>query len=154
MMTRQEASMADHFDSNANVGEAKLAGKRRKFWLFIAGMMASAMIIGAGWGVIEADGSMRAFVTRSPELAWIGIGLAIASMSWFSIEFFRRVDELETADNLWASLVGFYVYVMLFPAWWALEQVNAVSPVNNWAIYWTAAAAATLVYVWRKIRMR
>ena len=44
-----------------------------------------------------------------------GVIIAALLAIYFSWRFFVSVDEVEVADNLWGSLIGFYAYAMLLP---------------------------------------
>ena len=81
-------------------------------------------------------------------------GLALASFSWFTWEYFRRVDELDVLDNLWASLIAFYFYFVAMPSWWLFHDLGLAPEVNHIAIYIATAAVMTIVYILRKIGLR
>ena len=65
-----------------------------------------------------------------------------------------RVDELELADNLWGSLIGFYVYAFGFPTWWALNWLGVAPAPDHWMIFAAAVVSATAAYALRKWRSR
>ena len=67
---------------------------------------------------------------------------------------FTAVDEVEVADNLWASLIGFYAYAILFPAWWLLSRIRLAGPPDQWVIYGVAMLTATAAYAYRKWQSR
>lgn len=79
------------------------------------------------------------------------LALAVAYGSW---RFFATVDELELADNLWGSLVAFYTYAILFPAWWALATIGQAPEPDQWVIYGVTLAAGGAAYLFRKWRTR
>jgi hypothetical protein len=61
---------------------------------------------------------------------------------------------VEVADNLWGSLIGFYTYAILFPAWWALNKLRQVPEPDQWAIFVISMVAALAVYAYRKWQSR
>ena len=73
---------------------------------------------------------------------------------YFSWRFFTSVDEVEVTDNLWASLIGFYVYGFAFPTWWALSWLDAAPEPEDWILYAAAMLSATAAYGVRKWRSR
>jgi hypothetical protein len=88
----------------------------------------------------------------SPLLVWPALGLTIAVFAWYSAVYFRRIDELDLQDNLWASLIGLYVYLVALPAWYFLHDLGQLPPINHWIIYMATVAAATIAYCVRKFR--
>ena len=76
------------------------------------------------------------------------VAIGVAYGSW---RFFTSVDEVEIADNLWGSLVGFYLYAILFPSWWALHKLGQVPEPNDWAILFASMFTALAVYGYRKV---
>ena len=57
-------------------------------------------------------------------------------------------------DNLWASLVGFYVYGFGLPLWAMLAWLKAAPEPVDWIIYVAAMVSAAAAYVVRKWRAR
>ncbi len=80
----------------------RAASGRRHWWLHLA----------ASSTALPTQAAMR--WARLVKLAGAG-GVIIAAVLtvYFSWRFFVSVDEVEVADNLWGSLIGFYVYAML-----------------------------------------
>lgn len=137
-------------------GERLHAQRRRKFWIILAWLFA----IGAGAGFVSgfvAGFSDARGGEMSPTLRIVGaagvafFALAAAYGSW---RFFTSVDEVEVADNLWASLIGFYAYAILFPTWWALSKVRLATAPDQWTIYGVAMLTATAAYAYRKWQSR
>ena len=55
---------------------------------------------------------------------------------------------------LWGSLIGFYVYAILFPAWWSLSKIGLTAEPDHWIIYGVALLTATAAYFYRKWQSR
>jgi hypothetical protein len=135
-------------------GERLHAAKRRRFWWTLGGLAVVGALAGAvGQTAIEIakGGPLPAWTAT-----WGGVGVVMVVLlvvvgSW---RFFATVDELELADNLWASLVGFYWYVILFPAWWALHKLGWTTAPDQWAIFVSAMLASCAVYFFRKWQNR
>ena len=145
--------MTDSKDSaTGGEGERLHAQRRRRFWLLI-GMLA---LIGAVGGFVHGfiEGSGSAGSPLSGTIGTIGVvavAIAAALGSWL---YFAKVDEVELADNLWGSLIGFYVYAITLPAWWALNRLEQAPPPDQWIIYGAAMIAAVIVYFFRKWQLR
>lgn len=130
-------------------GEARHAAHRRRFWAKIAGFMLFGAAIGFAGGF--ASGYEGIDLLAMPGVVLAAVIAALVGFVALSVWFYRSVDELETADNLWGSLFGFYFYAAALPSWWALAQVDLVPPVNHVAIYMATMLFAFGVYGVRKI---
>ena len=137
-------------------GERLHDERRKRFWLILAALAG----LGAGGGFVSgfvAGYSDARGLTADPLYGIIGsIGVVLIAVlaAFFSWRFFVSVDEVEVADNLWASLIGFYAYAILFPAWWALHRLERVPEPDHWAIYATAMIVTIAAYAARKWRSR
>jgi uncharacterized membrane protein len=139
--------------SGAGEGERLYAQQRRSFWTLLGGLAA----IGAVAGFVGAFVMLHVEGGASPQmltLAAAGIIIVALLSAYGSWRFFVSVDELELADNLWGSLIGFYAYAILFPVWWALNKIGRAPEPDDWAIYVTSVAVALAAYGFRKWRNR
>ncbi len=103
-------------------------------------------------GYTEAgDQSLNHSVRLVTAAALLLSALGGAYLSW---RFFETVDEVEVTDNLWGSLIGFYVYAFMFPTWWALAWLEVAPEPNDWIIFAAAIVSATAAYAIRKWRSR
>ena len=101
------------------VGERAERARRRKFWWLVGGVIGGSAIAGMVTGFVGAHraASGQSPVAVEPVLAYAVAAALIAAFSFGSWLFFRGVDEVEVADNLWSSMAGFYAYAVLLPAW-------------------------------------
>jgi Kef-type K+ transport system membrane component KefB len=138
------------------VGERLHDERRRKFWKLVSALAAAGAIggfvFGFAVGYTEAGDHPLSPTLRLAATA--AVLLSVAGGAYFSWRFFRTVDEVEVVDNLWGSLIGFYVYAFLFPAWWALHWLEAAPEPNDWIIFAAAIVSATAAYGVRKWRSR
>jgi hypothetical protein len=137
-------------------GERLYAERRKRFWK-VVGVLALAGGIGgfaSGFAAGYADGSGRPLPDWMSTAAVVGIVISVLVGAYASWRFFTVVDEVEVADNLWASLIGFYVYAFLFPAWWLLNWIGAAPEPDNWMIFAAVMLSATAAYGVRKWRSR
>ena len=149
--------MMEHVMTDMGEGERAERQRRRRFW----GAMSATAILGMplgfflGQSAARNGGSMGEAFLGLPPLAVIGLlTLAVGGLSWTCWYFLKTVDEVEILDNLWGSTAGFYVYMVLFPVWWALWKSNIVAEPNDWIILGVSFAAGTLAYLVRKWRAR
>ena len=135
-------------------GERLHSERRKRFWRILGGLA----VLGFITGVV---GQFALSISESGEADWpawapvagtIGVVLVAVAVAYCSWRFFLSVDEVEVADNLWGSLIGFYVYAILFPAWWALNKLGQVAAPNHWAIFAASMFSALAVYAYRKVR--
>ena len=134
-------------------GERLHDQRRKHFWKIVGGLMFAGGLTGfvAGMALVLGDGggpNRHMFETIGAAILILSVILA----SYGSWHFFAKVDELEVADNLWGSLVGFYTYAFLFPTWWGLNWLNRAPEVNHWVVYAASVTTATAVYAYRKYR--
>ena len=135
-------------------GERLHAAKRKRFWFILGGLALLGGITGFFGGLLLHTGEVLPLPGWASHAAILGVGIMALAVAYGSWRFFATVDELELADNLWGSLIGFYWYAILFPSWWALNKLGAVPPPDHWAIFASAMLAACAVYFFRKWRNR
>ena len=137
-------------------GERLHAERRKRFW----SILILLFIIGAIAGLFTsftADFTNASGDNLSPRfqvLGGIGILILAAAATYGSWRFFVSVDEVEVADNLWGSLIGFYAYAISFPTWWALWKIRLVDEPDHWLIYGVSMLTATAAYGYRKWQSR
>jgi hypothetical protein len=137
-------------------GERLHAQRRRRFWLIVLGLAGLGLVGGFLSGFIAGYADARN-VTAEPLYGTVGaigavlMAIAVAYGSW---RYFDNVDELEVADNLWGSLIGFYAYAILFPLWWALWKLEKAPEPHDWTILAVAMVVSLLAYGIRKWRAR
>ena len=137
-------------------GEQLHAQRRRRFWIILGWLFAIGALGGFLSGFVAGfiDGSQGEGHPAQTIVGAIGVVLLALGAAYGSWRFFTSVDEVEVADNLWASLIGFYAYVILFPSWWLLARIRLVSPPDQWVIYGVAMLTATAAYAYRKWQSR
>ena len=136
-------------------GERLHAARRRRFWLIIGGLA----LIGAAAGFVSGfvTGHAEGAAMLSPTAATVaaaGVIIVAFLAAYGSWRFFVSVDEVEVADNLWGSLIGFYWYAILFPAWWALNKIGRAPELDHWLIYGSSMVVALAAYFYRKWQTR
>ena len=134
-------------------GERLHAQRRKRFWTILAALFVLGGIGGFATGFLAGfndarEGGSAGYMTAGT----IGVVIFVFGAAYGSWKFFQSVDEVEIADNLWGSLVGLYVYALLFPAWWALNQLGQLPEPDDWAIFGASMIAAVAVYLYRKLR--
>lgn len=138
-------------------GELRERARRRRFWTVIDGILAAGMITGfvsgffAGYNEVPPD---EVWTSVPPSVAIGFVAVALIAFNIGCWAFVRSIDEVELADNLWGSTVGYYVYAMLFPSWWALNKAAVVAEPNHWLIFAISLAGGGVAYLWRKWRAR
>lgn len=112
-------------DNDAKLsGEERYSKRRRAFWRYLIITLVAFMVAAFFSGFIQRsyrDGDVSLWV---PMLA--GAALLVA-MIWFTWDFFRRVDELDLMDNLWAHLIGQYGAVFGFMGWYFLADLGLLA---------------------------
>ena len=149
-MTKRDSAMA------RGEGERLYAAQRKRFWTVIGVLALLGLVTGFVAGFVSGFADARG-MTVEPLYGTVGaagVVLMAILFAYFSWRFFVAVDEVEVADNLWASLIGFYAYAILFPAWWALARLGKAPEPDDWTIFGAAMVTATVAYAIRKWRAR
>ena len=132
-------------------GEARLKAKRNAFLRYFGLAMLAGFVGGMMSGVAAAmveDGSLPKGVLIALWTATVGLFV------WFCRDYFRRVDELDLLDNLWASTIGLYGYVVVFGTWYLFHQVGIAPEIDQIAVMLATLAIATVAYIARKLGWR
>jgi hypothetical protein len=137
-------------------GERLHAQRRRRFWAILGSLFAIGLVAGffSGFAAGFIDGNRGESTAGLKTIGAVGVAALAAAVAYGSWRFFTSVDEVEVADNLWGSLIGFYAYAILFPAWWALAKIRLTAPPDQWVIYGVAMLTATAAYAYRKWQSR
>ena len=137
-------------------GERLHNERRRRFWK-ILGLLA---LVGAVGGFVSGFIAGAADATGTALPGWVlnlgaaAVIVAAIGAAYGSYRFFVSVDEVEVADNLWGSLIGFYAYTLLFPTWWLLHKLGHVPEPDDWVIFGIAIFTALAAYAVRKWQQR
>ena len=81
----------------------------------------------------------------------VAVALAFA---WFTYDYFRRVDELDRMDNLWAHLIGFYGGLIVFGVWYFLAELDLAAKPSAVATVAIMAGLTFVAYGLRKLGLR
>ena len=137
-------------------GERLHAQRRRRFWTILGGLFVIGALAGffSGFTMGLTDARADEISPTMKAMGGIGVLLFAAATVYGSWRFFVSVDEVEVADNLWGSLIGFYAYAISFPTWWALWKIGLVDEPNDWVIFGVAMLTATAAYLYRKWQSR
>lgn len=143
--------MAINENSPAGSGEARLKARRNKFWTFVFAALVVAAIAGFASGFLVAlieDGSV-------PGLAVIPIlVITVSGFVWFSYRYYKKVDELDLADNLWANTFGIYFFIITPAGWQMLHDAGLTGPPHLWTIWIGGILVAGIAYGIRKLNFR
>jgi len=137
-------------------GERLHASRRKRFWTIIGGLMLLGLVTGLVAGALLAVGAgqQSALSPTMAVVATIAIALTAAAVAYGSWRFFVSVDEVEVQDNLWACLIGFYAYAILFPAWWLMARIGLLPSPDQWVMYAVLMICGTAAYAYRKWQSR
>lgn len=117
-------------------GEARLRKRRNAWWRYLGiAFVASALAGFFGGYFVDAyqEGRLPLWVPVVTVVA------ALIALAWFTRDYFRRVDELDLMDNLWAHLIGLYGGMITFMGWYFFAELSLVA-------YPSALAAIALMW--------
>ncbi len=139
-------------NNNATLtGEQRLKSRRNRFLRFCAIGVFAAMLVGFFSGMSTQwfrDGTIP---------IWLLFGMLIAAVAgfvYFTYDYYRRVDELDLLDNLWANTVGLYGYFIVLGSWYFLHDAGLVIPTDHFAITVATLAILFIAYGVRKLGIR
>ena len=137
-------------------GERLHAQRRKRFWTILGWLLLIGLAAGFLSGFVAGfiDGRRGEGTLGLTVIGTIGIAVLVVGVIYGSWRFFTSVDEVEVADNLWASLIGFYAYGILYPAWWALSEIQVTGSPDPWVMYGITMLTATAAYFYRKWQSR
>lgn len=132
-------------------GEERFRKRRKSFFTYVG----VAMLVALGAGI--ASGALAANVSLGNAPVWLFFAvwvIMLVAFVWFTRDYFRRVDELDLMDNLWASLAALYTYVVVYGSWYLFASLDIAPPINADVIFWTTMGAMLVAYGIRKLGWR
>lgn len=137
-------------------GERLEAQRRRKFMRTVAVIAAAGSIGGFIFGFVHGRSAATGIPIGDTARSIAAAALVISAVggAYGCWRFFITADEVEVADNLWASLVGVCLYVILFPTWWALSWLKFVPEPVGWIIFAAVMLSIVATYSVRRWRSR
>lgn len=132
-------------------GEARLQARRARFWRFCFIGFAVALVFGGLTGYLQdhvRDGTVPLWVMVA---LWV---VLVAGFAWYTVGYFRRVDELDLQDNLWAAMIGFYFFAAALPSWLLFHDLDVFPEPNSIIIYAATMAVMFAAYGLRKLGLR
>ncbi|MBD2841842.1 hypothetical protein [Erythrobacter rubeus] len=136
---------------NAQSGEERFRRRRNSFWRYLALAFVGFAIAGFISGYAQDSYKAGDLPT------WVPITLAImvcAALIWFTWDYFRRVDELDLMDNLWAHLIGTYTAVIVFMGWYLSGDLGLSSYPTAFGVMCALIAGTFVAYCLRKLGFR
>ena len=106
-------------------------------------------------------GMMSGMSAASYEDGNIPLGVIIAMIAvtavgfiWFSMDYFKRIDEFDVLDNLWANTIGLYGGFIVLGSWYVLADIALVASPDAGAILGTFMGITLIAYLARKMGWR
>jgi hypothetical protein len=135
----------------ALTGEAKLKKRRAAFLRYLAIALAVSVVVGLASGALASTIAMGAV----PNAVMIGVlVVVVAGFSWFTRDYFRRIDEVDLQDNLWANTFGFYTYLVTLGSWYLLHDIGMMAEPQQYIIFAISCSALVISYGIRKLGWR
>lgn len=135
-------------------GEVAAASRRRDFWLILGGLFGVGMVVGASIaaGEMRSDGGSWFSGPLDPTLAMAVAVVTTLALIVGTLIFYRRIDEFERADNIYASAVAANVVTIVYPVWYLLGRGGWTSEPRHEVIFLLLLAVMMIAYGWRKLR--
>ncbi len=130
-----------------NIGTTLERRRRRQYWALMVGALLVSLAIGMTGRISTGPEG-----TISPVLAIVLVVALTALLLVGTWVYFRKVDELEWANNLFGCFWGFNAFVLAFPAWEILHKGRLAPEPDTMIIYMGAVTVALLAYCWKRFR--
>ncbi len=132
-------------------GEARLKARRRKYWTYFAVAMVVSMTAGLVSGLTSKLYQNDTIPLWLPITA---IVVVIAGISWATWQYFKRIDEIDLMDNLWAHTIGLYVGIFAYMAWFLLADMEVAPTPSAMVIVAIMLVTTGIAYGLRKLNIR
>jgi drug/metabolite transporter (DMT)-like permease len=130
-------------------GERALRARRARIAALSGALLALGAVAGFAAGYVNGGAYVLApAVALSCVIAFF---IVAGVLTWV---YFRNTDEVDIRDNMVATFVGFFAYVLGFPAWTFLAQNRAAPDVDPEGLFLLVAMITILVYAGRKVLNR
>lgn len=141
----------DTVNDTVPTGEERLRQRRRAWWRYLALAFAISLLAGFASGFLTGSYESGAVPLWLP----VGVGVVVlALLAWFTRDYFRRIDELDLMDNLWAHLIGMYAAISLFAGWYFLADLGLAEHPAALPIVAAMLVFTMLAYGFRKLGIR
>ena len=138
-------------DDTGMSGEGRLKARRAQFYRYLALAFLGAALIGFASGLLVAQTESGAV------LPWIMLavaGVTALVFAWFTRDYFRRIDELDLMDNLWAHTTGLYGGMIVFALWFLLSELGLSGAPNAAGVVVSMLLITFATYGLRKLGLR
>lgn len=132
-------------------GEARLRARRSAFWRYVGIVFAASLAVGIATGV--AGGLVSKGILPAALLIALWL-LTMIGFAWGTRDYFRRIDEVDLQDNLWASTIGLYVYMATLGSWFVFHEVKLLPEPHDLIIAAITLSAVLIAYGIRKLGAR
>ncbi|WP_370176969.1 hypothetical protein [Alteriqipengyuania sp.] len=132
-------------------GEERLKSRRKRFWRYLGIAMVGAILAGLVSGTMTSLAE-NDFLPRWAAL--IAVAVVAVGFAYFTRDYFRRIDELDLMDNLWAHLTGLYGGLIVFAVWYFLAQLEYSGEPSAFAIIVAMMLITGASYGLRKLGLR
>ncbi len=132
-------------------GEERLRKRRHAWWRYLALAFAGSVIAGL------VSGYLAGAYTNGTIPLWLPVAaciVVIVLLGWMTRDYFRRIDELDLMDNLWAHLFGLYGGVSLFGGWFFFADLGLTGYPTAPAIVLAMFLFTLAAYGLRKLGLR
>lgn len=132
-------------------GEARHKSRRNAFIKYVAIAFAVALVAGIVTGAGAAMTNLGKLPLWLIAAVWL---VVVAVFIWFSRDYFRRIDELDLQDNLWACTIALYANMIVYGSWYLFNEAGALGEPDAGIIFWITFAVVVVAYFARRLGLR
>jgi hypothetical protein len=130
---------------------AGMARRRRILWT-MAALCAAGGVAGGIMGIFYERGENPLATALPPIWAAIAAAILLVALVFGSLRFFRVVDEVERRDNMLASTIGLYFYMIAYMVWFPLWRGALVPEPDHMLLFAGTFLVMIVAYIWKKLR--
>lgn len=141
-MTRNDANLS---------GEDRLKRRRARLARFGVLGFVAGVIGGFATGALGRMAASGDIPTAVLAILWAAI---MATAIWFTRDYFRQIDELDLLDNLWASTIALYAFLIAAGSWYVFHDIGLAPPPSFELLALFTFAILLVAYGLRKLGWR
>ncbi|GAB5347622.1 hypothetical protein [Alteriqipengyuania sp. 357] len=138
-------------ENTTGSGEERLKVRRHRFIRYFVIAIALSALAGLLSGALSKFYEAGDVPLWVPVLACLTV---VVGLVWATWDYFRRIDELDLMDNLWAHTIGLYGGIIAFGVWFFLADLGVAETPNALAIVAVALIVTFAAYGLRKLGLR
>lgn len=133
-------------------GEAAEAAGKRRFWTILGTLFVVGGVVGAGAAAYETDAGGFMTGRLPPAFAIAAAIVTTLALVIGTVLFYRRIDEVERSDNIWAGAIAANLLMIGYPSWFFLWRGGIIGEPSHLVLIALLYGVTVAAYFYRKFR--